>query len=581
MRLLLRILAAILALALLVGLGYLAYRVAMRYWLDLLIWGYIIGAAITFILGIVGVAVMNMPRLLMQKSDVMALTAAFRQQQPGWKRLRHYFQSLFSTVATALAWPCIFTTAVVNRLAKDKRTAASPRHEHHARALRQGMSARDLLAAGTLALLVALLFFTRIASSPDSRVQLLTLLLTGAPIAHTAALAISPSQAAESFRRRRLHPLLVFAMHSILSLFVLVVGCTLVVHWQDLDEGWTDKLWSTSKQLFGFNAVRHSLLNNQSVATHNIVLSCIGLLYYIAFIRSLLAGAVFRRTTDDMVAMAMMNMVSGDFARAMNWVDQVPQDASTPASLSVRAGCLMALDKPAQALDAIARSITKERGRPAAEREQFLCLSGLVILTPCPPRVLANMLRLWLQRTSDDAFAAEFYRTAMLMCQNEDSSALTEVAALAAQQRPVSMLQAWHLAFNNLHNESVAMVRSFAYLDAPSEFVRRCDEMMLTICNPATSPREDSIAFGKWIDTNLDWLISTILGCEDNQLQSTMFVKLQTLYSMSITLSPEHLQRLEFEINSLRRDLDGRANRQSILAMNAMSNLVGGAPRPE
>lgn len=487
-----RILIALVLVGLFVLLLHAAYRYVLPQWVAILF--YLYAAFVLLVMGSGVRAAMDAGKAEGLR-EVALIAAEKAGRTDDWKgrigRVRDWAGSVSQLIAESLVWPVSSFFGFKMGLQSGGRKV--PLREIAARL--QTKCYEHFLSLFTLAVVGLIYFLLR---SGVSLGRYGTIFLTGMLVAVAARLfsyVVGRNPLAARLRRSSTSPYLAFLVIIAADFVSLVATLTILGRVSGVQTLGFPDFKSTAEAVYKAQEPI-DILRGMTLNFHQIVTGIAGLLFYGALFKIVLEFGEFKRRDEDYVWLASTANELGQFSAAVKYLEKVEK-----------------WDQPAHAIKMIA--LVGVNDLDAAEREAgmlsqansaapqnewiFLNLTDGCLLARAPTSVVAAVLKRGVESGVRDVISQ-----GSISQFAADETSANEFLKVIAGAKEHYRMTGGVLEFLAGHGpEAASEIESVHYDDAISEFVRLVLLLRIKVGDNSTKPEEDSVAFHDWVATKL------------------------------------------------------------------------------
>jgi hypothetical protein len=538
-----KLLNLLIVLALVAAVGFALYavgRVAVRKWGAILWWTYMAGAVLSLFFGVFFAARLGKAGDWDDRLFVMSGQIAVSQQST-FTRLRTRLSRVLRLACGAFTWPAMILISQW-RAFRSKGTL-----NIRTVAILSQLSADDLtiapgFVAGTLAVILGVLFLSR-TSSPYA---LLFCICAAAYVSlFCVELTVSSLSLAQRLRRASGNPYRNAVILALITAFSLILAYAVLLaggfpHLAHLDaafRGLYSQLDSAQEVIRGHKVSGLALAQGVS-----------GALFVSAVIGGILSLRDFKRTDDDLVALAQTKLMLGRSAEALNALRGVGNPSV--ASSSAEAIALIGVGQAERAIEvwpkhskwASSSSFVGEEGRTRA-------LLHAVMLHPLSPRSLLVLLKRWLQMNPAEKFVCAVLGQIGAL----QRATIPQLLATLAESGPPETYPV-ATAVMKLRNgdlaAALALTEAAPVTEDVVEYVRSSTLLLAKISGP-TDRAADREIFETWCEQYLVHLTDICVQLADETDLGMAIGMASELEKMATVLDSAHLEGVRFLTSSL------------------------------
>jgi hypothetical protein len=332
----------------------------------------------------------------------------------------------------------------------------------------------------------------------------------------------------QRLRRTPASPFLTFVALGVLDAVSLILCITLL---RTEDREWTDGISDAAKSLFD---VPGNLADLASMSFGELLTAGLGLLFYTAYLKSVVNPAAFRRTDDDVQVLASLYVYRGDPEQAEYWIQK--ESKRSAESFTIRARIAIASGRFAQATENMSRSL-RAQGEPDGGEECGVALLEAAAWTTMPAASWRDLI-VHLQRTkTSDSVTSLFVGVAAVTLGSEAKDVVHELlGATSPHDYPltVSVLQATDGDF-----AAARMTLSSARPGSEiEEFLRLVRTCVLVCVDPTVSDGETRDFLALWFDHEFDTVaaLGASLRAPSRSVAAASLVELEVVLGLFLDL---------------------------------------------
>jgi hypothetical protein len=229
-------------------------------------------------------------------------------------------------------------------------------------------------------------------------------------------------------------------------------------------------LRDTAVDMFTFEKLRAALIANEALGWFDVLVGAAGGLCLVTGFKSVFNRETFKRTKEDMHAIAKTQLVLGNDREVRRWLDKIEDKDALTYEIYAAAYLLSGdLDRAKRA--AASSADEKKVEAPARDREAVRTLLGNVALLPIGRAKLQQYLRHWFENADEDLFLQSAIEALMRMARlhpQEVLAAFSDQDGIA--RRPLSYATA--LVYCQRSSEALEVLNRCAVTDPAQQIAR-------------------------------------------------------------------------------------------------------------
>ncbi|HTR35097.1 MAG TPA: hypothetical protein VMH80_04305 [Bryobacteraceae bacterium] len=537
----------LLGLALLVGYG--AYIYVLPRWVAILFYGYLAVGVAMVAYGIkFVVSDLKSPKTERQKYGP-ALGEITRSS--GWKariqRTRDAVALPLRVLANAIVWPVdsAFGFLLSFRSSGDRMMTATEL------GLRQKADLPEYsYSLYTLAAVAAVftLGYTTVSLGQYSTLVLI-LLVTSTSLRHLCY-SIETTPLAVNLRRSRTNPYAAFLLIVAADYSTLVLALTCIFGAHKVSEVTLSDLWTMGTQLIHAEDTLWRMFKGTKLTPNEITIGVIGLLFYLALVKTLLEYKEFRRNDEDYVWLANAASRLGNFAAALRQLNNIHSWNAEAYSAKILA--LIGVNQVEEA-EKQTQLLLEHQKKDASPEGVFGTLWQAYLLGPVSDNVGVALLQRAMDLKVRDAFLEDSVGVdaANPLVQQK----ATDMFSLARDTYPLTLARVRAVSGDWAGVSEI--LRQFKPAFPVDEVIALVIGVAATVADPQTTAEQDSQNFRDWAAQSLPRIKLLIKEPLQPWEQVLMFSELQRTLLLARRLAPERVEEVIYLGDSVKAAAKG------------------------
>jgi hypothetical protein len=309
----------------------------------------------------------------------------------------------------------------------------------------------------------------------------------------------------ERLRRSQYDPLRSFLLVAFCDAIAITLCVTLLRSWRQPSETNWGEIRITALELFN---TPHQVTDIAGLTILQIAIAMVGLLYYIAVVKSGSGLKQFKRTDKDIRDLANLSVSAGNVTQARAWMKK--EQSRNLESYVVDARIALAEGNFDEAVGSIRRNL-RAKGEDDSPDSINIALISLASFTPMAPSLVTSFLRYLIDNSSD--VIASLALDNPIFLGNEREKLAKDLLDLCPEAT-FPLTRSVLMALLNDAGEAIAILGRATPGSEIEELMRLVWQCMLVLIDPKTTVDETSRYIDRWFDESFPIVREAARGIE-------------------------------------------------------------------